>query len=227
MPGVFLPLGGENEEAFINTIFENDLKQIAPPPQGRNHLDLVFVLNEITAHCSSPIPEETLDRTSLRHAPIIVNFQMREPSKERLSFMNFGRTNLSGTKNDLDRCTFSMVTEEEALLEQWHENLRATSKIEENISKLKRIVARNTPIKKVQRSWLSRHPWLRNSDAYNASNNFKIRAEKNFRSDPSEINRDTYKRACAANSDVYENERANFLNKVFDETKGTKGNSSL
>lgn len=63
--GIFLPLGGENEELFISNIFDSDLKQIAPPPQGRNHLDLVLVSNENTSHCTYPIHEEIVDRISI------------------------------------------------------------------------------------------------------------------------------------------------------------------
>lgn len=220
LPGMFLPLGGENEDLFISTIFDHDLKQIAPPPQGRNHLDLAFVSNENTSHCTYPIPEETIDRTSIRHAPIVINFLLHEESRDRIKFMNYGRMNLNKSKRDLDLCTFEQVSDDEALLEQWHVNLRATNKLSENIKKIQQIVVRNTPVKKIQQSWLSRHPWLRNSEAYNQSNNFKITAEKRYRKDASEVNRGIYKRACVVNSAIYENERTAFLNKVLDETKG-------
>lgn len=72
LPGVFVPMGNSGDEIFINTLFDNDLKQIATPPTGRNHLYLTLILNESTSHCSYPINEETLDRSSLRHFPFIL-----------------------------------------------------------------------------------------------------------------------------------------------------------
>lgn len=52
LPGVFLPKGSSSDELFINTLFDHDLKQIAMPPAGRNHLNLALVSNEKTSHCN-------------------------------------------------------------------------------------------------------------------------------------------------------------------------------
>lgn len=38
--------------------------------------------------------------------------------------------------------------------------------------------------------------------------------------DPSDLNRETYKRACILNSNIYEVERNRFLENVLNETKG-------
>lgn len=76
LPGVFLPMGKESDEPFIDVLFENDLRQIAEPPLGRNHLDLALVSDEKTTHCTYPIEEEMLDRISVRHAPFILNYQI-------------------------------------------------------------------------------------------------------------------------------------------------------
>lgn len=88
----------------------------------------------------------------IRHAPIVVNFILEDESGEKVTFMNYGRMNLNKSKRDLDNCTFALVSDEEALLEQWHVNSRATNKLNENIAKIQQIVIRNTPIKKVQKS---------------------------------------------------------------------------
>lgn len=81
-------------------------------------------------------------------------------------------------------------------------------------------VLRNTPIKKVSRTWVSRHPWLRNSSEYDRTRELKINAKRNFLIDPSKINKDVYSRACFVNSDVYERERTLFLTRAINDTKG-------
>lgn len=73
LPDVFVPhyenfLGNSNEEKFIETFFNFDLKQILPQPSNRNHLDLAFLSNSDFAHFSFPIEEEMLDRISRSHA---------------------------------------------------------------------------------------------------------------------------------------------------------------
>lgn len=220
LPGVFLPMGNESDEPFIETLFENDLKQIAEHPVGRNHLDLALVSDDSTTHCTYPVEEEMLDRMSVRHSPFVLNLQIANDINESVTYMNFGRTKLGETKRDLQRCVFLLATDGDALLEQWHENNRATGKIEINIAKLKRIVTKNTPLKKVKKNWLTRHPWLRNSKEYERSLIHKNNSRKNYVSDPTDVNRDIYKRSCVVNSDIYERERSKFLNDVMNETKG-------
>lgn len=78
---------------------------------------------------------------------------------------------------------------------------------------------KNTPVKKVKRSWLSKHPWLKGSRIYEESYTFKIKARKNYLAVPTEANREIYKRACLSNSNIYEEERNKFLERVMDETK--------
>lgn len=104
---------------------------------------------------------------------------------------------------------------------QWHENSLATSKIVRNIDRIKSIVVKNTPNKKVKRNWMSKHPWLRNSKSYEKSHLFKLNERKNFLSNPSEMNKDIYKRACIFNSNIYESETNLFLDSVMNDTKGS------
>lgn len=66
-PGIFIPFGNESTELFINTFFDHNLVQIMEPPSTRNHLDLAFVSDINSCHCTYPIEEELIDRISLRH----------------------------------------------------------------------------------------------------------------------------------------------------------------
>lgn len=79
---------------------------------------------------------------------------------------------------------------------------------------------RNTPLVRTSKSWLSRHPWLKNSRDYGDANTIKLGAKKNFIQDPSELNRDLYRRATFLCSDIYERERALFIAKAIDDTRG-------
>lgn len=220
LPGVYLPKGNPTDELFMNIFFEYDLKQIMEPPINRNHLDLAFVNDEKLAHCTYPIAEEILDKSSIRHAPFIVNFQVGDDIEDGFQYLNFGRTNLKKAKKDLLRFNFDLATEEDTFLEQWHENSLATSKIVRNIERIKKIVVKNTPIKKIKRNWMSKHPWLKSSKSYEKSHIFKQNARRNFIANPTESNKDIYKRACIFNSNVYEMERNQFLNNVMNDTKG-------
>lgn len=220
LPGVFIPFGNESTELFINTFFDHNLMQILEPPTSRNHLDLAFVGDINSFHCTYPIAEELLDRVSTRHSPFVANYQIVTEIVEKITYLNFGRTNLRKSKKDIAGSAFVLATEEEAMMEQWSDNTHATSKIVGNMERIKDIVVRNTPVKKVGRSWVSKHPWLKNSKDYERSNSLKIVAKKNYQDDPSELNKQIYGRACSFNSEIYNRERELFMLKSIDETKG-------
>lgn len=97
-PGVFLPYGNETTELFTNLFFDHNLLQIIGPPENRNHLDLAFVTDINSCHCTYPIPEELLDRESVRHSPFIVNYQIISQVSDKITFQNFGRINLKKSK---------------------------------------------------------------------------------------------------------------------------------
>lgn len=94
LPGVYLPTGTQTDEFFINLFFANDLKQIREPIANKNHLDLAFTDDENMAHCVQPTIEECLDRTSLHHAPFVMNVQIPSVIEEKITYLNYGRTNL-------------------------------------------------------------------------------------------------------------------------------------
>lgn len=219
LPGVFLPNGTINDEFFINTCFDSDLRQIVKNPVGRNHLDLAFVTDELSCHCTYPIQEEFIDRASLRHHPFVINYQLNELEKEHSITLNYGRTNLNRSRKDMSRIQFEIASDEDALLEQWNGDKWATSKINRNIGRFQQVTRKNTPVAKLSRNWLSSHPWLKRSSNYARSRDFKINARKNFMLDPSDENRLAYKNACVQNSNVFEAERTIYLSKVMDDTK--------
>lgn len=183
-PGVFLPFGNECTELFINTFFDHNLVQIMEPPSTRNHLDLAFVSDINSCRCTYPIEKELIDRISLRHAPFVVNFHVVTAVADKVSYLNFGRTNLKKAKQELRNVSFDIISEDEAMLEQWSNNTIATSKIMNNMNIIKDAVLMNTPLRRVNRSWISRHPWLKNSKEYERSRSHKIDAKKFFLSDP-------------------------------------------
>lgn len=220
LPGVYLPLASRTDVPFTELFFEFDLKQIAAPPYNRNHLDLAFVNDEQNSHITYPLEEELLDRASFRHSPFILNYQTETLVTEKTTYLNFGRVNLNKSKRELVGKNFTLATDEDAMLEVWHDNLRATNMINSSIETIKRVLIRNTPIKKVAKNWRSKHPWLRGSAIYEESLEFKVKAKKHYLEDPTETNKEIYKRASISNAGIFDSERTKFLNKMMDETKG-------
>lgn len=219
-PGVYLPFGNESTEIFTNMFFDHNLLQIIGPPADRNHLDLAFVTDINSCHYTYPISEELLDRTSVRHSPFIINYQIITPISDKITYQNFGRINLRKTKRELLETTFSYVSEDDTFIEQWSDNTIATSKVVDNINKIRDNVLRNTPDTRTSRSWISKHPWLKNSKSYNDANLFKIESKKKYLQLPTELNRDIYRRASFTCSEIYEREKSQFLIKTLDDTRG-------
>lgn len=220
VPGSFLPFGNEKSAAFTEAVFDHGLCQIVTPPLGRNHLDIALV-NDVSAFYESvPTIEEMIDRESVRHAPFVINYHVKIKSTDRIRYLNFGRTNLSRTKAQLGSIPFHMVTEEEAIFEDMSGNIQATTLIQENIHSIQDVLNRNTPFKVVGRSWLSKHPWLKNSRNYERAQQFKINAKHNLSTNPTDLNRDLYRRACFDTSNVYKQEKAAFISRVIDESRG-------
>lgn len=220
IPGSFLPNGDANSVIFSEAIFDQNLCQIVPPPVGRNHLDIALVDDVTAFHVSFPTNEESLDRTSVRHAPYVINYHVEKKVTDKIKFLNFGRTNLSKSKRDLMTVPFSFVTDEEAIFEDMSGNTQATFSIRKNMDMIRDVLGRNTPFKSVGKSWLSKHPWLRNSRDYEIAQKFKIDSKHKFTLNPTELNRDIYRRACFSTSSIYERKKIAFLSRVIDESKG-------
>lgn len=220
IPGSFLPAGNEKSAAFIEAAFDHGLIQMVAPPNNRNHLDLAWVDDTSAFHVSKPVTEEMIDRISVYHEPFIINYHVEKKINDNIKYLNFGRTNLNQTKIQLSTTQFNIVSEEEAFFEDMSGNIQATSLIRDNIIRLQDVLNRNTPLKSVGKSWLSKHPWLRNSRNYERSYHFKIDAKNNFYTEPSEVNKDILKRACHDLSNIYKQEKAAFISKVIDESGG-------
>lgn len=226
-PGSYLPVSApqaaldDTSLRFADIFFNADLAQIVPPPSGRNHLDLAFV-NELTAfHCSPPLEEEQIDRTSVRHSPMVVFYQVENMIIDRVKTLNLGRTDLTKSKSDLEQASFSAISEELAWFENMSGNTQATYLIERNLLLIRDIVIRNTPIKRTDNTWLSKHPWLRGSREYEIAHRNKAIAKRSYDHDPTAENRDIYRRASFFTSSIFERERSSFISKVVDESSGT------
>lgn len=86
---------------------------------------------------------------------------------------------------------------------------------------MKQILLKFTPRKAFTKSWLSNHPWLKGSETYRKSYEYKKLTKKAYNQDPTPENCEIYKRACNSNSDIYVIERERFLLKVMDESSGS------
>lgn len=150
-----------------------------------------------------------------------MNVQIPSVIEEKITYLNYGRTNLKKAQKDLSCANFEFATDEDALLEQWHSNAGATNIIARNIKRIKTIVLKHTPITKNGSSWSSKHPWLRGSKDYDKSRILKKNARTKFMAYPNDLNKDLYQKACIFNTSIYEKARDEYLAKVLDDTKGS------
>lgn len=226
LPGAFSPYGRSQgqgqiqDQTFIEAFLDHNYQQIIPPPLDRNHLDLTWVSDLLAFSLAEIIQEDLVDRASLRHHPVGINFHISVASNEKIKFLNFGRTNLSESKRQLADHLFHDISYEQAVQEDMSGNQSASYLIKQNFDSLFDIMCRNTPLKTVKRTWISKHPWLRNSSKYEEALDQKKKARKLHSLCSTEESRNNYKAASIDVMNVFTSERTEFLNRVIDESNG-------
>lgn len=220
LPGAYLPISNDRDIPFLHTLFDHDLKQIAPPPALRNHLDLVCVGDVEAFHMAQIHQEDLLDRVSVHHSPMGVNYHTPNSVRDRIKFQNFGRTNLTNSKIQLAQHRFIEISEDGALEEDFSGLPIASGSVLSNIRAIKDIQNRNTPVKSHPKNWLSRHPWLKGSHEYERALLKKKRDKARCNAEDTLENRTMYNRSSFELSKIYVDCREAFLRKVINESDG-------
>lgn len=221
IPGSFLPLaGGEIDTDFVNILFGQDLKQIAPPPTNRNHLDLVYVDDVESFHMVEVQEVDLIDRVSIHHSPMGVKYLIPNSVKDRSKSMNFGRTNMNNARIQLSQHRFFEITEEEAIEEDFFGVTSASERVSLNVRAMKDVLNRNTPLRNITQNWISKHPWLKNSLEYEETLVRKRRAKTRLNNEDSQENRDAYRTSSFELSGLFSSLRDAYIKKVIDESNG-------